>query len=63
MKPQKLVTKNSVSELTIEKLRNYKGFESISDEEALIHIENIKRFAKILFNMFLNDNNLQNPHG
>jgi hypothetical protein len=48
--------KNSNSELTVEKLRGYKGFENISEEEAQIHIENIKRYARILLGKYRNDN-------
>ena len=54
MKPNKLVGQNS--ELTIEKLRTYKGFENFTEEQAKIAIENIKRMAKLLFNLYTNDN-------
>lgn len=63
MKPTKLVTLNSHSELTVEKLRTYKGFETVSEEEALIFIENIKAFAKILFGMYSRNCTPHNPHG
>jgi len=56
MKPKNLVNQNSNSELTAEKLRTYKGFENFTDEQAQIAILNIKRLAKLLFGMYINDN-------
>lgn len=56
MKSKKLVNQNSNSELTVEKLKTYKGFENFTEEEANIAILNIKRLAKILFGMYINDN-------
>lgn len=54
MKPKNRV--NEISELTIEKLKKYKGFENYTEEQAKIAIENIKRLAKLLFNIYTNDN-------
>ena len=56
MKSKKLVNQNSNSELTIEKLRTYKGFENFTEEQAQIAIVNIKRLAKILFGIYSKDN-------
>ncbi len=56
MKAKKSVNQNSNSELTIEKLRTYKGFENFTEEQAQIAILNIKRLAKLLFGMYSNDN-------
>lgn len=56
MKTKKSVNQNSVSELTIEKLRTYKGFENFTEEQAQIAIVNIKRLAKILFGIYSKDN-------
>lgn len=41
------------SNLTPEKLRTFKGFETVSDEEAKVHIEIIKRLARILQGAFI----------
>ena len=43
------------SELTIEKLRKYPGFENVSDEEAKEEIHGIKTFARILFDIYKRD--------
>lgn len=56
MKAKKSVNQNSNSELTIEKLRTYKGFENFTEEQAQIAIINIKRLAKILFGIYSKDN-------
>jgi hypothetical protein len=56
MKSKKSVNQNSNSELTIEKLRTYKGFENFTEEQAQIAIVNIKRLAKILFGIYSKDN-------
>ena len=56
MKTKKSVNQNSNSELTIEKLRTYKGFENFTEEQAQIAIVNIKRLAKILFGIYSKDN-------
>ena len=56
MKSKKTVNQNSNSELTIEKLRTYKGFENFTEEQAQIAIVNIKRLAKILFGIYSKDN-------
>ncbi len=56
MKTKKLVNQFSNSELTIEKLRTYKGFENFTDEQAQKFITNIKRLTKLLFGMYSNNN-------
>ncbi len=45
-----------IKRVTVEKLRTYKGFENVTDEEAEKQIETIKTLAKILFRMYENDN-------
>jgi hypothetical protein len=56
MKPKKSVKENGRSELTIEKLKTYKGFEDFSEEQAEIAIANIKRLAKFLFGLYSKEN-------
>jgi hypothetical protein len=41
--------------LTYEELKTYKGFENLTEEEAEIHIYTIKKLAKILYCMYLYD--------
>ncbi len=51
------------TELTYEKLKTYKGFENSTEEEAVKQIEAIKTLAKILYYMYMNEqqeNNNQN---
>ena len=43
------------SELTIEKLGEYPGFEDVSEDEATEHIKLIKTFARALFDVYKND--------
>jgi ERCC4-type nuclease len=43
------------TELTYEKLKTYKGFENITEAEAVKEIEIIKKLAKILYYMYLKD--------
>ena len=52
------------TDLTCEKLKQYKGFENITEVEAEQQIEIIKRLAKILYNMYMNEqqNNNQNKN-
>ena len=47
------------NELTTEKLRTYKGFESISEEEAAASVDAIRKLAKILFYLYLNEEKRQ----
>jgi ribosomal protein S21 len=47
--------KNRQTELTYETLKQYKGFEKTSEVEASKQIETIKRLAKILFYLHLNE--------
>ncbi len=56
MKPKKSVNQKSNSELTIEKLRTFKGFENFTDEQAEKIIANIKRLSNLLFGMYSNNN-------
>lgn len=55
MLPKNSVKQNSNSELTIEKLRTYKGFENITETEAEIHIIAIKKLARVLYGVYLNE--------
>ena len=43
-------------ELTIEKLRTYDGFEDVDEEEAKEHIKLIKTFARVLFDIYQQEN-------
>jgi hypothetical protein len=43
-------------ELTIEKLRAYDGFEDVDEEEAEEHIKLIKTFARVLFDIYQQEN-------
>lgn len=43
------------SELTYEKLKTYKGFENVSEEEATKQIGVIKRLAKIMYYMYMEE--------
>ena len=43
-------------ELTIEKLRAYDGFEDVDEEEAKEHIKLIKTFARVLFDIYQQEN-------
>ncbi len=43
------------SVLTIEKLRTYPDFEDVSEDEAKEHIKLIKTFARVLFDIYKND--------
>lgn len=47
---------NNENNLTPEKLRTYKGFENLSDEEVEKNIELIKVFADILYRLYCNEN-------
>jgi len=46
----------SKNELTIEKLRTYDGFETVDEEEAEEHIKLIKTFARVLFDIYQQEN-------
>lgn len=48
------------TDLTYEKLKQYKDFENSTEEEAIKQIEIIKRLAKILYCMYLNEQNINN---
>lgn len=43
-------------ELTVEKLRAYDGFEDVDEEEAKEHIKLIKTFARVLFDIYQQEN-------
>ncbi len=44
------------NELTIEKLRNYEGYENIDEEEGKEHIKLIKTFARVLYDIYQQEN-------
>lgn len=44
------------NELTIEKLRNYEGFENVDEAEAKEHIKLIKTFARVLYDIYQQEN-------
>lgn len=60
MKANKWVNENSESELNIENLRSQKSFENITEQQAQIFISNIKRFANLLYSMYLQNVNSKN---
>ena len=43
------------SKLTIEKLREYNGFEDVSGDEAKEHIKLIETMARVLFDIYKNE--------
>lgn len=47
-------------ELTYEKLKMYKGFENSTEEEAIKQIEIIKKLARILYYMYMNELKINN---
>ena len=51
---------NPQSELSFEKLRTYKGFENVTEEEAQIQIEIIRKLARILHYMYMNEQQMNN---
>ena len=44
------------NELTIEKLRTYEGYENIDEEEGKEHIKLIKTFARVLYDIYQQEN-------
>lgn len=48
------------TELTYEKLKKYKGFENSTEEEAIKQIEIIKKLTKILYCMYMNEQQMNN---
>jgi ribosomal protein S21 len=48
------------SELTYEHLKKYKGFEDISEAEAEKQIEFIKRMAKVMYYMYIDEQKSKN---
>jgi hypothetical protein len=59
MNPKRAIGDDSQSELTIQKLRTYPGFEDFSDEKAVEAIVAVKRLAKILFGVYKADQEAQ----
>ena len=57
MKP---IKNDSANELNFEKLKTYKGFENISEDEARAEIERIKSLARILLGIYVKENKLTN---
>ncbi|HWY09919.1 MAG TPA: hypothetical protein VN026_01275 [Bacteroidia bacterium] len=53
----KKVKKCQQTELTFEKLKTYKGFENMSEEESTKQIEAIKKMAKVMFHLYENEQN------
>lgn len=45
------------TELNYEKLKTYKGFENITEEESIKHIEAIKKMAKVMFHLYETEQN------
>ncbi|MFY9311544.1 MAG: hypothetical protein WAQ28_21040 [Bacteroidia bacterium] len=43
------------TELTFEKLKTYSGFENTTEEESIKQIDAIKRLAKVLYYMYLQE--------
>src|ERR1700740_1854790 len=48
------------TELTFETLKQYKGFENVREAEASKQIETIKRLAKVLYYLHINEQNTNN---
>lgn len=48
------------SELTYENLKKYKGFEDTSEAESEKQIEFIKRMAKVMYYMYINETKPKN---
>lgn len=48
----KQIKQSNQTELTYQKLKTYKGFENITEEESVKQIEGIKKLAKILFHLY-----------
>lgn len=55
MKAEGKVNEPPEMALTYEKLKTYRGFENLKEEEAEVHIDSIKKLARILYYMYLND--------
>lgn len=55
MSAERKVNEPQELELTYEQLKTYKGFENLKEEEAGIYIHTIKKLAKILYYMYLHD--------
>lgn len=52
MHNEKRNKKNEIEKLTVEKLRKFKGFENISDDEATELISSYRIFSSITYNCF-----------
>lgn len=47
-------------ELTYEQLKKYKGFENITEAQAEREIENIKRLTKVLYYLYVYEQQMNN---
>ncbi len=54
------INNSSQNELTYEQLKKYKGFEDLTETQAEKEIENIKRLAKILYYLYINEQQTNN---
>ncbi len=54
------INNSSQNELTYEQLKKYKGFEDITETQAEKEIETIKRLAKILYYLYINEQQTNN---
>lgn len=55
MKAERNVNDPPEMELTYEQLKTFKGYENLKEDEAEIHIYTLKKLAKILYCMYLRD--------
>ena len=60
MKQNNGINNSSQNELTYEQLKKYKGFEDITEPQAEKEIENRKRLAKILYYLYINEQQTNN---
>ena len=60
MKQINKVNETPQTGLTYEKLKTYKGFEDITEAQAEKEIDNIKRLAKVLYYLYLNEQQTEN---
>ncbi len=58
--PRKPIDQFRTTELTFETLKQYKGFENTSEADAAKQIDVIKRMAKILHHLYLNEQHIEN---
>ena len=62
MKHNNGVNETPQTDLTYEKLKTYKGFEDITEAQAEKEIDNIKRLAKVLYYLYLNEQQTKNDN-